>query len=202
MKALSDDLIVRADSTAADGSKLEPEEKLAQRVIGTEASVSLRDQAGNVTPTDDAFTTKITADLTALEAAQILSQSCGRCAFWDRAGWTKTRKAWSDPSNETGFVTLNRIRGELLNAMAASPGMVNGNDVDDVEHALGSDIAICRALSEATREITLTAYNGCCPSNLADGTPFHDSFRAKKGGEAARLTAQTYDKILRAAQGR
>jgi hypothetical protein len=198
VKATDDVIHVRADSTAADGSKLEPEEKLVQRRIGVEVTTMLGNGPTGGTPIPAAMRSGVSADLTAAEAAAILSRTCCRCAFWDRAGWQQTRKAWNDPSNHEGFTTLNKIRAEFLSGHAPRVD----SDLEAVESAIAEDLAICRALTEAHREVTLTAFSGCCPAALDSGEPFADTFRPRAGGESKKAATAAYDTILGLAQGR
>ncbi len=203
MKPISDTITVHPEVTDQKGDRLDAEAKLVRRQIGVEVDVSLGNgpTGGKVIAKSDHG--RVTADLTALEAAQVFSRTCCRCAYWDQPGWHATRRAWNDPSNVEGFVTLNKIRAELLDRGAADvAALANGAELDDVEHALGSEIAICRALTDACHEITLTHVTGCCPAALEDGTPFADSFRPARGGQAAREVDAVYDLILRKAQGR
>lgn len=202
MKPISDVTTVHPEVTDQKGDRLDPEAKLVRREIGFEVDVALGHgpTGGKVIAKSDKG--RITSDMTAIDAAKVYSQICSRCAFWDRAGWAATRKAWSDPSNREGFVVLNKIRAELLDRGAADvEALTNGRELDDVEHALG-DLAICRPLTDACHEITLTHAVGCCPSALEDGTPFEDTFRPARGGAAARDVDAVYDSILRKAQGR
>lgn len=200
MKAITDDLIVRADSTGADGSKLEPEEKLAQRRIVVDADVSVGNGPAGGQATGQKMGAAVTADMTALEAASMFSARCGRCAYWDQRGWEALRKSWSDPSHAEGFTTLNRIRSELLDR--AADAILSPEDLKRVEATMREDLAVCRALSEAVREPVITANVGCCPVALEGGAPWSDAFTPRGGGEAAKQATTVYDAILRRAQGR
>lgn len=201
MKAHADDLIVRPDSLGADGSKLEPEEKLAQRRILVDADVSVGTSREGAEATGQKMGAQVTADMTALEAAMMMRGRCSRCAYWDQAGWLALRRAWSDPSNVEGRATLDKIRSELLDR--AADAILSPADLNRVEVVMREDLAICRALSEAVKvEPVITANVGCCPTALESGAPWADAFTPRGGGEAAKEATGAYDAILRRAQGR
>lgn len=181
---------VRAD----DGTKLEPEEQPVRRVIATTADVK-----HGVNPTGAALRTSLTTEMNADEASRIMSEKCHLCAHWRPDEWPAVkRKLQSTPD---GQAMLNRIRGEMLaGGAAAFPGMENGDDLADVEHALGS-AGVCKALSDLFRDDMITMPDATCPETDPHGQPLPTLFVARRG-DARRAATSTRDTILRTAQGR
>jgi hypothetical protein len=188
---------------AADGSKLEPEEQPARIVRGLEAPVKVG--RGPFDPEARSVGTiggALTEETDAISAAQHLATRCALCVNWRRRDWQRLRVAWSDPSNHAGAEILNRIRGELMTQEhAGAPGMDNGPETLDVEHAIAEAIAICGPLTEIEGEVTLTFYSGGCPTHDAHGRPLQPMF-APAGAEGRRASTRAYDSILRMAQGK
>lgn len=189
MKNLGERIDIGHGARADDGTKLEPEEQPVRRVIATEAEAKHGDNVVG------AIRTNITADMTAIEAAAILSQPCHLCMHWRPDEWPAARRRLE--STPEGLADLNRMRAALLGS--GSAGLANGDEGFDVEHALAHGrIGVCKALSDLFRDDMLTEREATCPSQGPNGETIPPLFVAKRG-DARRASDSTRDSVLRTA---
>lgn len=179
------------------GEKLEPEQQPAQRVMATDAAVSMRGgpQVGSIP-------TEIVADGTAGEFANAVRSKCFTCKHFDHKGWNQLRLYWGNSQNKDLFEKLNKVRYALLTTQ--NPELARrseGLDGDfDVEHSL-TQMGICRPLTEMNGAAVIVSPISTCPDEVC--TPAAPvGLYLPKDKEHERLSNVGYDKIMRMATGK
>lgn len=191
--------ILRVGSTAMTmkGEKLEPEAQPAQRVMMTDAAVSMRGsgQIGSIP-------TEIVADGTAGEFANAMRSKCFTCKNFDAKAWTQLRLYWGNSSDKDLFEKLNKVRYALLTTQNPELSRRSeGMDGDfDVEHSV-SQLGLCKPMTEMNQDPVIVSPISTCPDQVC--TPSNPSgLYVPKDREHERLGSSAYDKIMRMATGR
>ncbi len=132
-----------------------------------------------------------------------LRNPCFQCVHFDRKAWAKLYAYWNDstsPIEERR--NLNGVRAALLETQNADiVDKSSGMDGDmDVEHAL-SLLGICHPLTEIEKEPVIVYPTGGCPAEVCGPTQ-PNGFYEPKTPEAERLGSQTFDNVMRLAQGK
>lgn len=196
MKNLSDRVDIGHGAREEDGTKLEPELQPVVRTIESASGVSLgNDHVG--TPLGQSIPLRVTTEMSAIEAAETLSKTCGRCANFRPDLWPAIQREIE--STKEGREEMNKIRAAMLDrGPDVIPSMVNGLDeeeIHDVEHAL-SRFGVCTPLSEMNGAPIASLPESCCPFG------HEDLFRPKAGGAARRAVGSVRDRILQLASRR
>lgn len=199
MKIKSEILQVKHIPYAPDGSKIEPEQQPAARIIQAEAPV---DHAGAAVGT---MPTRIVVEMNAGALADKLRSMCRSCKHFKRKRWQKLVEAADSPlAPLEERSAVNRVREALLftdNAKVTDMHTTPHPDNDfDVEHALYS-LGICTALTEYKKRMVVVHPLSSCPIEVA--TPERQQgFYEPRSTEADRQTSAHYDEVMRAAQGK
>jgi len=195
----SDMLHIQHHSAADDGSKIEPEQQPAQRVIEADGEVEMR--SGGVV---GSMPVRIISDMTAGSLAMVVRSRCRTCKNFDRTSWRKmVRKADEVDAPAIEKASAMMVRDALLmtdNADVIDANTVSPTEPDfDVEAALNS-MGICHALTEFKRDLIVVHPLSGCPTEVA--TPERqEGFYTPRSNEAERLAQAKYDEVMRAAQG-
>lgn len=190
MKNLGEKIDVGFGGRADDGTKLEPEEQGVRRTIFTDADAKHGDDSVGQ------MRASIVAEMSAIEAAELISKPCHLCAHWRPDEWPRLRRKME--TTPEGVADLNRVRAALLSMGGATiPQLQNNDDFHDVEHALGA-AGVCKALTDLYQQNMVTMPTACCPDSGPDGLPLPSLFVARRGDER-RTSISTRDHILRLA---
>jgi hypothetical protein len=194
----SDLLQIRSDARHADGTKAEPEEQPAARIIETDASVT-----HGTTPTNQTMRTQIVAESTAGQLANSLSHSCGQCKWFDNRGFQEAiRKSDHPAAPLEARQAVNDIRAALLmtgNATMESKhiGMDGDTDVEAMLMACG----FCKALTEHYKEDVIVYPLSSCPEEVRTPTQPNGYFQPANRG-AVKAGNLVRDDILKRASGK
>lgn len=185
---------IRIDPTpvAADGSKLEPEERGAVEVFTTPVEINVNDRVtrpGEI-PAAGQMRGFVGNDSTAGEVAQDVATRCEFCRYWWKDHWQRHLASIADTVK--GQKEIDALRGELLgrqDTMSVTPG-----DLIAVNKAIRDDFGICEAFTESKGMPILSPFYGGCPAD--------DSHFKTRDVSAERQASSRYDTIMRLAQGR
>lgn len=190
--------LLRIDPSMRDekGEKIEPEARVADRVLLTEAPMSMN-QSGQAVGN---LRCSVSIQGTAGEFAEQVRSMCAQCIHWDQGAWLE-RKRLLEQSKE-GVQVLNGIRWELTQlglGPQATEMHADPDGVLDLEHAI-SMMGICRALTELKRdpEGVLTHAMARCPEEVCSESAPHGFFDDKSAA-TERIGAQAYDRVMRQA---
>lgn len=208
MKIKSEFLSINRHETTPDGTKVEPEQQPAARIIETEAAATLRGSgaAGTDGQKVGALPARFIFETTAGEAAQKVRTLCAGCKHFRRKAWNQFVDAADSPGapmerrmliNEVRFA-IESQQSEEVRAMhtvetEAGPEM-------DVEHALRS-LGFCGALSEHKKDQIIVHPLGSCPTEVATKERPHGFYEPKSLAHERKANIE-YDNILKTAAGK
>ncbi len=177
---------------AETGEKLEPEEAPAERRLVLDGTVT-----GNLTGESlGEMQSAVTIQKPALEFAQEVSKTCGKCKHFDQMAWLNLKMLWEGSSD--GVRRLNEMRMNILqisNDRLAEYDEFGERSAEQtllcmgVCHPLTEEIS---ALEKAPEPVIVHPIGGC-PQG-------YDYFEADST-EAEKLAASAFDKIMFAASG-
>ncbi len=168
MDVLSDKIEISGITRAEDGTKLEPEERPAARVIETPI-----DLTHGGAPVPGGIPGKIAEATTVGLVANTVRRNCGTCRYFDRTAWRKfIRDSQTTPE---GRAMVTRIMGELVATDNMEFHEMHRSRVDeefDTDHALMA-MGVCHALSEWKNDTIGVTAIGTCPDEVIGPTaPF------------------------------
>ena len=180
------------------GQKIEPEQQPVQKVMEIDAPASMRGG-----PAVGSIPTQVIQEMSVGELASAMRKPCFSCKHFDRRAWKLLVARWNSPNSpveERQY--LNMVRAGLLQTKNADiVSKSTGTDGDmDVEHALLM-LGICRTLTEVQNAPIIVHPTGACPAEVCTPTQ-PDGFYQPKTTKAERMGSQTYDNIIRTAQGK
>lgn len=204
MKVTGEGIKVDPTALAADGSKLEPEEKPAIEAIETPVETKGNDDQSTVGA--GVMRGVIGEARPAGEMAQDIATRCALCENWRQEDYQRHLVTIAD--TKEGQIEIEHLRGMLLGLRKPNePGdddlasevistakSISADDLLAVNHAIRNDFGICASFTETTGEIAVTPYYGGCPES---DPRFKVRDRASRCAASAR-----YDTVLRLAQGR
>lgn len=205
MKITGETIRIDSSPVAADGSKLEPEERTAIEIES--APVDAKVGTG---PTDGTMVGQMKGSIVrasdAIDVARDAATRCDLCEHWRRADYVRHLDAIS--TTHEGQQQIERLRGMLLGLrkptenpdddldsdVISTAHSIDAGDLLAVNIAIRNDFAICAAFTESTGAVTITPSYGGCPETDP---------RFKARDRATKIEASSrYDSILRLAQGR
>lgn len=190
MKITDDRLEVQHVPELQDGSKVEPEEQAARRVIETPAFVKVG------TGPKDPYATHVrknlagsfTFETSAGEAAKHEASYCIMCKHFRNDAFRALKSHWEAVNDPSGKVILDKTRSFL------------GVGPDVIERELAT-LGLCEPLTEACNEPVIVFPEGGCPDEGPNGEPFVPLFKPRDA-EMRRHSAAAFDRVMSAAQGR
>ena len=200
---------------AADGTKLEPEEKPARRVLdGAEAPMSLGGKPIQIAGGRAVLPASVAYEGTVGKFAQSFRHQCKFCVHFDREGWQRVKRGIMQSDDIEQQRALNSMRAMLIESQDDAVQSLHTNPMDgdvDVEAALNM-LGMCRAQSEIWTSFKkeffpiITHPYGGCPTD-SDGHPAKgpdgsslDLYKPKNPA-AEKAAAQGFDAIMAAALG-
>lgn len=200
MKIKADLLKVQHVDRAPDGTKIEPEQQAAARVITMDAPV----EHGSIA-TGRTMPTQIIAETTAGVLAGKLRSMCRTCAYFNRSAWRRMVSESDSPAAPLeAREAVNKVREALLfteNAevqeMHSTAHPDNDFDVDNAVMSMG----VCRALTEHMKELVAVHPLSSCPITVA-APDRPEGFYKARSKDAERSATNAYDEVMAAAQGR
>lgn len=199
MKIRQDLLRVRSNPYDDRGEKIEPEQQPAQRVLTTDAEVSM--QGGAAVGT---LPTQIVYETTAGELARAMRHPCFSCKNFDARSWGRLYLRMTDPTAPLDQrQELNAIRAALLttrNAKLQNRHVSEKEGDMDPEHAL-SQLGICRPLTEIHGTPVIVHPLGGCPPEVCTTTEPNGLYDPKDT-DADRMGSKTFDNVMKLATGK
>ena len=210
MKIKRDVLQIASGAMAVDGTKLEPEQQPARRVVTVDAPVALG-QGTHGQNVGSMPVQIVTESQNAGDLAEAMTHLCGNCKWFRNQEWIRDLKNADSPmAPMEQRRAINEIRGALLSTQNANlADMHTGQDGDlDVEAAL-HQLGYCKALyefnknrGESNEDATVLVHPlSCCPADIRKHNP-PGGFFVAKDNEAKRVGGKNKDRIMRQAQGK
>lgn len=177
------------------GEKLEPEEKPAQRILGTHAPVE--HGQGPMAVGVGSMPTQVIVEAPAIELAKGAREMCMGCKNFDNRAWFELFRAKS--STISGREELEQLC-EFLGFTNNGEIFMDGEGEVDLAETL-KNCGICHPLTEVLGEPLIVSPISSCPKTLADGRPFESCFEPASNEAEKRGTA-VFDAVMRQAQGK
>lgn len=199
MKIKADLLRVKVRQFNDINEKVEPEQQTVQRVLQTDAEVSLNTARNK---TVGLINSEIVYETTAGEMARAMRHPCFSCKNFNKRAWRELFVSMAaDTAPMEKRQELNNIRAALLttkNAKLQDRHVSQEGDMD-VEHAI-SQLGICMPLTEIHGEPVVVHPTGGCPPEVCGATN-PDGFYKSKDLDADKMGSKTFDNVMRLAQG-
>ena len=198
MKIRRDLLQIASGVREVDGTKAEPEQQPVQRIIETTAPATFGGaETGGQLPV------RFVSEMSAGELASTVSRTCSTCKHFDHAMFQRVLRNADHPASPIEKrQAVSEIRAALLMSGNANlNAQHSGLDGDfDVEAALNS-CGVCRVLTEKDNDLNVFHPTASCPAHTISPTSPH-GFYTPKDRVAKKEAAQTYDAVMRQAQGK
>lgn len=187
------------------GSGVEPEEAPAKRIqtlpltVNTSGGLpNVTSKSGrpaldfpNATPVLRALA-PVTNEMPAGEIAKLMRQRCARCYHFRNEEWKKTKKIWENsPPGSARKIGLTKMAIQLARSCLDRTPEIR--DLARASHDLDF-WGTCVALTEERADLVIVHPEACCPEGK--------NYYRDRDQEATREASRTYDRIMRAAQGR
>lgn len=183
MKTLGDKFQIGHGFREEDGTKIEPEEQPVKRTLESTATVDAGDLGNRF-----ALPLSVTSEMSALEAADLLSKQCHLCEHWRQDEFQ--RDIPSIPQFD-----LDQIRAQCIDLSTET------HLTDQDRAAADPMLAImgkCMALSEMANADIYSHPQATCPATAPNGSELPFLFKPRE----KKTEAMIRDRMLRIAQGR
>lgn len=216
MELSNDRLVIDTSHRDEQGKQIDPEEKQAERVLDVAIPVTVggtpggaagmtASQATNGQVGDQlAHPPQMTFNGTALEFATGHSHRCCLCKHYDNRAFLAWKHQMMLSPRMQDRAEVDFLRSKVLDGTVGGPSGPDGDP--DVEYILNT-FGVCSALTHIFKDTFVVLPDAGCPDYRTDMTlpenlrADYTNLFAPADAEAAKASVNSYDRILKAAQG-